>query len=100
MTSNRSIASLCKGFVTVLLAVIATLVAVYAHHAHGGWIFAISFVLLIGSTIPMILHFSPQYTVKKTPPRKQKDLFEEFEDLDKPGLFDDPLTGFHRSEDD
>ncbi|QUG93128.1 hypothetical protein GR140_30660 (plasmid) [Pseudomonas putida] len=87
--------SICKGFGTVALAVVAACFAAYARHAFGGWIFALSFLLVIACSVPMVKHFDLMPTSKAHKP-KRKDLFEE----DDPGPFYDPITGFHRNDDD
>lgn len=82
-----------KGASTILLTVVASFVAAYARYAYGGWIFALSFVMVVACSIPMMMHFNPRYSCKAPKPR-QRDLAEEFEFLNKPGPFDDPITGF------
>lgn len=53
--------SICKRLGTVALAVAAACIAAYARHAFGGWIFALSFLLVIACSIPMVFNLmTPQ----------------------------------------
>ncbi|QCI13072.1 hypothetical protein E6B08_17595 [Pseudomonas putida] len=87
--------SIWKGVGTVALAVTSACVAAYARHALGGWISALSFLLVIACSVPMVMHFNLMASHKTLRP-KRKDWFEE----DDPGPFYHPITGFHRNDDD
>lgn len=94
---NTAVKLIGKGLGSIALAISASLFAVYAKHHFPGWAFALSFVLVICASIPMVLFFNlfsgadatpiKSYVIEDNPNDDWTDLFNHWKDDD--DRFDD-----------
>lgn len=85
-----------KGAGAVALAVAGALFAVYVRQAFGGWAFAVSLLLAIASSIPMVLFFN-LFADPNAKRRKKPGYVEEPDTHD---LFKDSFNHFYTKDKD
>lgn len=85
-----------KGIGVVALAIASAFFAAYCRKAFGGVIFALSFVLVVAASIPMVMFFN----LFSDPDSKRSPKTNIMDEPEIHNIFNDSLNMFHRDKDD